>query len=70
MKTGKSTKAHVLLIHALDGSRLTSFTARKSYLGALGIGGGDVMKVEDLVDQLGQLVAETTDKWLRSAKLD
>jgi len=29
-----------------------------------------MMKVEDLVDQLGQLVAETTDKWLRGAKLD
>lgn len=53
-----------------DGSRLTSFTARKSYLGGTGIGGWDMMKMEDLVDQLGQVVAETTDKWLRGEKLE
>jgi hypothetical protein len=29
-----------------------------------------MMKIEDLVDQLGQLVAETTDKWLRGEKID
>ena len=53
-----------------DGSRLTAFTARKSYLGGSGIGGWDMMKMEDLVDQLGQVVAETTAKWLRGEKLD
>ena len=37
----------------------------KLYLGGQGIGGWDMMKIEDLVDQLGQLAAETTDKWVR-----
>ncbi len=52
------------------GANLTSFEARKSYLGGTGIGGMDMLKLEDLVDQLGQLVAETTDRWLRNGKID
>ncbi len=53
-----------------EGTKLVTFIARKSYLGGTGIGGGDMMKVEDLVGQLGQLVAETTDKWLRGEKIN
>lgn len=52
------------------GTNLISFKARKSYLGGTGIGGMDMLKLEDLVDQLGQLVAETTDRWLRDGKID
>jgi hypothetical protein len=56
-------------VNAADGTKLTAFSARKSYLGGQGIGGWDMMKLEDLMDQLGQLVAETTDKWLRGEKI-
>jgi hypothetical protein len=55
---------------AADGSELTAFKARKSYLGGSGIGGWDMMKFEELVTQFGQLVAETTDKWLRGEKIE
>lgn len=57
-------------INAADGTKLTAFSARKSYLGGQGIGGWDMIKLEDLMDQLGQLVAETTDKWLRGEKIE
>lgn len=57
-------------VNATDGTKLTAFSARKSYLGGQGIGGWDMMKLEDLMDQLGQLVAETTDKWLRGEKIE
>lgn len=53
-----------------EGAKLTAFTARKSYLGGQGIGGWDMLKLEDLVGQLGELVAETTDKWVSRAKID
>ncbi len=56
-------------IDSNDGQKLTSFAARKSYLGGQGIGGFDMLKIADLVDQLGQLVAETTDKWVRGEKI-
>lgn len=57
-------------INAADGTELKAFSARKSYLGGQGIGGWDMMKLEDLMDQLGQLVAKTTDKWLRGEKME
>lgn len=57
-------------VNAADGTKLTAFSARKSYLGGQGIGGWDMMKLEDLMDELGQLVAETTDKWLRGEKIE
>ena len=53
-----------------EGAKLMTFVARKSYLGGQGIGGWDMMKLEDLVSQLGQLVAETADKWLRGEKIN
>ncbi len=52
------------------GTNIICFQARKSYLGGTGIGGMDMLKLEDLVDQLGQLVAETTDRWLRDGKFE
>lgn len=52
------------------GRELAKFSVRKSYLGGTGIGGWDMLKTEDLVKQLGELVAETTDKWLRGEKIN
>jgi hypothetical protein len=70
MGAGQQRARGEFAIHALDGAKLTSFAARKSYLGGSGIGGFDMMKLDDLVDQLGQLVTETTDKWLRGQKFE
>ena len=69
MGAGQQRALGEFAINAADGTKMTAFTARKSYLGGQGIGGWDMMKLEDLVDQLGQLVAETTDKWVRGEKI-
>ncbi len=70
MGAGQARVQGDFAIHAADGAKLQGFTARKSYLGGSGIGGWDMMKMEELVGQLGQLVAESTDKWLRGVKLE
>lgn len=70
MGAGQQRIAGEFAINGTDGTKLMAFAARKSYLGGQGIGGWDMMKLEDLVDQLGQLVAQSTDKWLRGEKLD
>lgn len=70
MGAGQERAQGEFSLHSPDGTQLTTFVARKSYLGGSGIGGWDMMKLEDLLDKLGQLVAETTDKWLRGEKLN
>jgi len=70
MGAGQQRAVGEFVVRGFDGTKLTAFTARKSYLGGQGIGGWDMMKLEDLLDQLGQLVAETTDKWLSGAKIN
>jgi hypothetical protein len=70
MGAGQERAQGEFTLCATNGTPLTAFVARKSYLGGSGIGGWDMMKLEDLIDQLGQLVAETTDKWLRGEKIE
>ena len=70
MGAGQQRAVGEFTVHAADGTRLTAFKVRRSYLGGNGIGGWDMMKLEDLVDQLGQLAAETLDKWLRGQKIE
>lgn len=53
-----------------DGKPLASFNARKSYLGGQGIGGWDMMDMNELAGRLGQLVAEMTDKWAHGEKME
>jgi len=69
MGAGQQRVVGDFAVNGSDGTKLWAFSARKSYLGGTGVGGMDLLKVEDLVDQLGQLVAETTDKWLRGEKI-
>jgi hypothetical protein len=70
MGAGQQRAVGEFTVRGPDGAKLTSFTARKSYLGGQGIGGWDMMKLEDLVGELGELAAETTEKWLSGAKID
>jgi hypothetical protein len=70
MGAGQERARGEFALNATDGAQLTAFVARKSYLGGSGIGGLDMLKLEDLVVQLGQLVAETTDKWIRGQKIE
>ena len=49
---------------------LEKFTARRSYLGGIGGGGLDMIKMDDLMFRLGQTVGESINKWLHGQKLD
>ena len=53
-----------------SGRNLGGFTARRSYLGGAGAGGGDVISTEDLFVRLGEEVAESTQKWINGEKID
>ena len=52
------------------GQSLTRFTARRSYLGGLGIGGAGMINMDELASRLGETVAETVTKWLQGQKVD
>ncbi len=70
MGAGQQRVVGEFRVRSPDGTNLTAFMARKAYLGGSAIGGWNMLKLQDLVDQLGQLVAETTDKWLRGGKIE
>jgi uncharacterized protein DUF4410 len=70
MGAGQQRAMGDFTVRGPEGAILTSFRARKSYLGGQGIGGWDMQKLEDLIGQLGELAAETTEKWLSEAKVD
>lgn len=57
-------------IQSADGKTFVSFHARKSYLGGAGIGGWDMMRMDELAGELGKLVAETTAKWCRGDPIE
>ena len=69
MGAGQQRVVGKFAINASDGTKLAAFSARKSYLGGTGIGGPDMIDIGILVERLGQLVAETTDKWVQGKKL-
>lgn len=52
------------------GRSLCTFMANRSYLGGVGAGGWDMLNFEDLFTKLGEVTAETTDKWLKGQKMD
>jgi hypothetical protein len=70
MGAGQSRVQGEFALDSAEGKTLTRFAARKSYLGGTGIGGADMLPLDDLVAQLGELVAESTDKWLKGERLE
>ncbi len=70
MGAGQAKVAGQFTLTKPDGKPLGSFNARKSYLGGQGIGGWDMMDMNDLAGRLGQLVAEMTDKWVHGEKME
>jgi hypothetical protein len=52
-----------------DGTVLTKFTARRSYLGGVGMGGAGFIGMDELVRRLGESVAETMARWSRGEKI-
>jgi hypothetical protein len=57
-------------IKDVTGQSLTRFSARRSYLGGVGIGGAGMLDMNELTLRLGETVAETVSKWLHGQKLE
>lgn len=69
MGAGKAKVQGDFVVRRPDGTELSRFQLHKSYLGGAGIGGWDMLSMDELATRLGGLAAETTDKWLRGEKL-
>jgi hypothetical protein len=70
MGAGQERVRGEFVLHGADGTQLASFNARSSYLGGVGIGGWDTLKIQDVVGRLGEVVAEMCYKWAQGQKLE
>jgi hypothetical protein len=53
-----------------DGKVLTKFQSRKAYSGGAGIGGFDLVDMQDLARKLGEDTAESIVRWSLTGKLE
>lgn len=57
-------------LHDDEGSRLVSFQSRKAYSGGFGIGGFDLVDIDELMEKLGQETGKTIGRWVRGEGLE
>jgi Domain of unknown function (DUF4410) len=67
---GRAIARGTFEIHDANGVMLAKFESRKSYSGGAGIGGMDMVSMEDLVQQLGAETAKVVARWTKGQKLD
>lgn len=67
---GRARAAADFVLTDPAGTELAHFTQRKAYSGGIGIGGLDMMDMEDLMDQLGQAAADSITNWTRSGQFE
>ena len=67
---GRARAAADFVLLNSTGTELAHFTQRKAYSGGIGIGGLDMMDMEDLMDQLGQAAADSITNWTRSGQFE
>ena len=53
-----------------EGTELVAFAMKKSYAGGAGIGGGDLVDLDDLLQKLGEKAAESVIAWSRGKGID
>jgi hypothetical protein len=70
MGAGQSRVQGEFEIKDAAGQSQVRFAARRSYLGGSGMGGADMLSMDELTFRLGQTVAETIFKWLHGQKLE
>ena len=52
-----------------SGTQLGAFQSQKSYAGGLGIGGADLMEMDDLMQKLGEETADAIIRWTKGKPL-
>lgn len=67
---GRETAQGSFEIRDGQGSVLARFESREAYSGGAGIGGGDFLDAEDLVQRLGEDTAKAVARWTRGQALD
>ncbi len=53
-----------------NGSKLGSYTVRKTYAGGAGIGGANLLDMDDLARKLGKEAADSLSKWAKTGKFE
>ena len=67
---GRAIARGTFEIHDANGVTLAKFESRKSYSGGAGIGGMDMVSMEELVQQLGAETANVVARWTKGQRLD
>lgn len=67
---GRAIARGTFEIHDASGLTLAKFESRKSYSGGAGIGGADMVSMEELVQQLGAETANVVTRWTKGQRLD
>jgi hypothetical protein len=67
---GKAKVKGVFEIRSCDGICLARFEAQESYAGGAGIGGANLLDMEDLMRRFGSTIAQKAVQWSRGEKVD
>ena len=67
---GRAIARGTFEIHDASGLALAKFESRKSYSGGAGMGGADMVSMEELVQQLGAETANVVTRWTKGQRLD
>lgn len=67
---GEATMTGTFKIEDPGGAVLASFEAEKGYAGGAGIGGFDLVDMDELATKLGEEAAEAVARWTRGEKLE
>jgi hypothetical protein len=70
MGAGQAKMEGEFTVTDAHGNIVNKFTARRSYLGGSGMGGWDMVSMDDLGRQLGQSVGETIAEWVAGKNLE
>ena len=66
---GAASAAGVFELSDDDGTTLARFASSKAYAGGAGIGGFDLVDMDDLMQQLGKETADTIIRWTKGESL-
>jgi hypothetical protein len=66
---GAASASGVFELSDDDDTTLARFTSSKGYAGGAGIGGFDLVDIDDLMQQLGKETADTIIRWTKGESL-
>ncbi len=67
---GQEEVAGLFSIHDSQGQILARFESRKTYSGGAGIGGSDLLDMNDLMEELGEETAHSIIRWAKGEPLE